>query len=234
MSNVITTEQFRDVLPKSLRHRVSDKILDEINTAISDPDALDDFRDNILSYAGILQSNNGHFRLSSYINAVKFVSHVLIDNEDKPAFIKTFPDRYARFVKEGMTKKDIASRVGAYKRTKLVTEILRRTVVPIWLLNQRYIQEAINTQVEIMHTSESDKCRVDAANSILTHLKQPEVMESTLNISVNRGSVIEDYEAAMVRMVESQYELLENGADVHTIANAPIKKIQSDDDIVDI
>ena len=86
-------------------------------------------------------------------------------------------------------------------------------------------QDALNVQHALMNNEEiSPKVRSDAANSILTHLKPPEDKNIEIDVGVNQGSVIEDYQKAMVMMVRKQKELIEAGGDLLSITNAAIKK----------
>jgi hypothetical protein len=216
----LTKEQFQAVLPIKMKKSVSTDLINEINLILQDPETLDSFKDDLLGYAQVL--NSGKYKLTSYINAVKFVSYKLLGDTNIVAFAKTFPDRYNDLVTSNKSNKEIGTYASAYNTSKLVTEIMRQTLVPIYIVNQPAVQEAINTQIDIMRTSTSDKCRVDAANSILTHLKQPEDTNLNLNIGINKGSIIDNLEDAMHRLVAKQKEVILNGGDVKQIANMPI------------
>ena len=57
---------------------------------------------------------------------------------------------------------------------------------------------------------------------MLVHLADPMEAKIELDIGVKKDNVIDDYEKAMKMMVEKQREMIEQGADVKSIANAKI------------
>ena len=83
-------------------------------------------------------------------------------------------------------------------------------MIRTWVLNQDMFQQALNVNCEIMNdVNESGKTRVEAANSILTHLKKPEVNKAELKIDVNVNDGMKALEQRLNEMAEMQQATIE-------------------------
>ena len=209
MSIPMTIEQFKEALPPKLKKSVNPELIQQITDLLSDPDMFENYRENLLGYTSVMQ--DGKFKTSEYINAVKYVSHKLMGCTNMDAYIKTFPQRYQSFVARGVAGKDIASYVTAYNKSKLVNLIFAQTMVPSYVLNQDLYQKAINVQAQLMMTATSEKVRTDAANSLLTHLKMPETQKVELDIGVKQDSSVDALRGAVMELVAQQKLALQSG-----------------------
>lgn len=219
--SALTVEQFQKALPVKVKKSVNQELIDKINQTLSDPDSYESFRDNLLSYTKVMA--DGRFKLSNYIDAVKYVSHKLMGCTNIDAYMKTFPDKYNRFVQQGVSAKDIASYVTAYNKSKLVGLIMEQTLVPSWILNQDLYQKALNVQAELMVGASSEKVRCDAANSLLTHLKMPETQKVELDIGVKEDSSIAALREATMELARQQKLAIEAGSmDAERIAHSRV------------
>jgi hypothetical protein len=203
-------EQFRQALPDKVKKSVSQELIDQVNKTLSEPELYEAYRDNLLSYARVMA--DGRFKVQEYVAAVKYVSHKLMGDTNIDAYSKTFPDKIARFTSQGVAAKDIASYVTAYNKSKLVNLVFEQSIIPSWVLNQDLYQKALNVQAELMVSANSEKVRTDAANSLLTHLKQPEVQKVQLDIGVKEDSTIGALREATMKLVAAQRLALESGA----------------------
>jgi hypothetical protein len=208
--SLLTVEQFKHALPDKVKKSVNQELIDQINTTLGDPEMYESYRDNLVSYTKVMA--DGRFKISNYIEAVKYVSHKLMGCTNIDAYIKTFPDKYNRFVLQGVLAKDIASYVTAYNKSKLVNLIFEQTLIPSYVLNQDLYQKALNVQAELMVSSHSDKVRCDAANSLLTHLKMPETQKVELEIGMREDSSIAALRATTLDLARQQRLMLEAGA----------------------
>lgn len=206
----LTVEQFKQCLPDKVKKSINQELIDQINTTLSDPELYESYRDNLLSYTKVMA--DGRFKVSSYVDAVRYVSHKLMGSTNIEAYTKTFPDKYTRFVQQGVQAKDIASYVTAYNKSKLVNLIFEQTLIPSYVLNQDLYQKALNVQADLMITSKSDKVRCDAANSLLTHLKMPETQKIELEIGVKEDSSIQALRDSTMALARQQRMMLEAGA----------------------
>ena len=206
----LTVEQFKHALPDKVKKSVNQELIDQINGTLADPEMYEAYRDNLVSYTSVM--TDGKFKISNYVEAVKYVSHKLMGCTNIDAYIKTFPDKYDRFVQQGVAPKDIASYVTAYNKSKLVNLIFEQTLIPSYVLNQDLYQKALNVQAELMVASKSDKVRCDAANSLLTHLKMPETQKVELEIGVREDSSIAALRETTLQLARQQRLMMEAGA----------------------
>ena len=207
---MMTLDQFKLALPEKVKRSVNQELVDQINTTLSDPELYEAYRDNLLSYTKVMA--DGRFKVTSYIDAVRYVSHKLMGCTNIEAYTKTFPDKYKRFVAQGVQAKDIASYVTAYNKSKLVNLIFEQTLIPSYVLNQDLYQKALNVQAELMVSANSEKVRCDAANSLLSHLKMPEVQKVELDIGMKEDGSIAALRATTLELARQQRLMVESGA----------------------
>jgi len=206
----LTVEQFKAALPEKVKKSINQELIDQINLTLAEPELYEAYRDNLMSYTKVMA--DGRFKVSNYVEAVKYVSHKLMGCTNIEAYTKTFPDKYQRFVAQGVSPKDIASYVTAYNKSKLVNLIFEQTLIPSYVLNQDLYQKALNVQAELMIHAHSEKVRSDAANSLLTHLKMPEVSKVELDVNVKEDSAIANLRATTLELARQQRLMLESGA----------------------
>lgn len=224
--STMTVEMFRQALPDKVKKSVNQELIDSINATLADPETFEAYRDNLLSYTRVMA--DGRFKIQNYIDAVRYVSHKLMGCSNIEAYTKTFPDKYARFVQQGVSGKDIASYVTAYNKSKLVNLIFEQTLIPSYVLNQDLYQKALNVQAELMVTAKSEKVRTDAANSLLSHLKMPETQKVELEIGVKEDSSINVLRQATLELARQQRLAIEAGqVNAREVAHAKL-------DIVDV
>lgn len=206
----LSKEEFKQALPKQVRGAVSDSLVNGVNQLLGEPDLAENYRDNLLGYVSVLQ--DGKYKLTDYMNAVRYVSHKLLGDSNVAAYSKTFPDRIARLQADGKDAKTISSYVAAYNKTKLVNSIFEQTLIPTHILNADIHQKAINTQAELMMTATSEKVRCEAANSLLTHLKPPETKQMQLNVKheIKEGSMIDELRKTTQELAKQQREMIAN------------------------
>lgn len=205
----ITTEVLKHSLPDKFKNSVNDELLTNINNTLSDPDLYETYRDNFLSYMSVL--NDGRYKITDYLNAVKYCTQRLMGKSQIDSYIVTFPDRYNTMIQNGKSSKDISSIVTVYNKSKLVNAIMEQSLIPSYILNQDLYQKAINVQAELMNTATSEKVRSDAANSLLTHLKPPETKKVELDIGLKQGSEVEQLRNVIAELAGKQRKFIEAG-----------------------
>ena len=208
--DVLTIDQFKAALPDKVKKSINQELIDQINATLSEPEMYETYRENLMSYTKVMQE--GKFKISEYINAVKYVSHKLMGCTNLDAYSKTFPDKIARFTAQQVASKDIASYVTAYNKSKLVNLIYEQTLIPSYVLNQDLYQKALNVQADLMVNAKSEKVKSDAANSLLTHLKPPEVKKVELDIGIKEDSSIAALRATTLELARQQRLAMEAGA----------------------
>jgi hypothetical protein len=205
----LTMEQFQAVLPKQIKASINQVLVDRINNTISDPIIREQYRDNILGFIHVMKE--GKFKMDSYLDAVRYVGFKLMGDTNTAAYVKTFPNRYQSFLANGTSEKDIASYITSYNKNKLVNLIFEQTLIPNHVLNADMYQRALNVQVELMTTANSEKVRSDAANSILTHLKPPESKKIELDIGIKEDRSISDLRESILLLGAKQREMISSG-----------------------
>lgn len=210
MSDLLTVDDFRSALPNSTRTLVTQELADKINTCIADPDAMENYRNNLLSYGAVMQT--GKFKLTDYLNAVKYVTFKYMGLLNKDAFAATFPDKMNNYATRGFNEHQISSYVASYNATKLVSTIFEVAAIPVYVANADVFQKAIQVQADLMVTAKSDKVRSDAADSLMKHLKPPEVSKIELDVKVQENDSIRDLKDTLARLSGEQAKVIESGA----------------------
>jgi len=221
---MLTLTQVQKSLPANHRHNISQDMVDQLNTLSSDPEEARYIRDNFVSFSQVLAE--GRFRVGDYVRAVMYVSHKVMGKSNLASYIATFPDRYNSMVKRGKQPKDIASIVTAYNRGQLVSKVMERAIIPTWILNQDMFQSALQVQFDLMEDIDvSSKVRCEAANSLLTHLKKPDVHKAELKIDIGMNDGMAALENTLIEMSKRQLNLIEHDPNVsaNDIASLPLK-----------
>lgn len=207
----IKLEEFKKMMPAAIRRNISQDVVDVLNNIQGDPHYVAFFRENLLGYQDVMMQ--GKFKIMSYLDAVKYVSYKLMGATNISAYTRAFPDKIIGFRANGVTEKDIASYVSAYNRSKLVNLIMAQSMIPTHVLNADIYQEAINIQLELARSANSEKVRSDAANSLLVQLKPPEIKKVELDIGIKGDeSVITALRETTMQLVKQQRMAMEAGA----------------------
>ena len=204
-------------VPPNLKNAVTDELVDRLNTVTTDQILAEEVRNNFISYASVLRE--GKFKLEDYLNAVTYVSHRLNGDTQHDAYFKTFPTRYQNLMALGKTPKEISNYVAMFNKGKLVQKIQEQTLTPAWVLNQDMFQAALNTNYQIMMDEDvSPKVRVEAANSLLTHLQKPKEVTPTVNIDLRESSGLSELKKALGQLATQQQQLIEQGGSTKDVA----------------
>lgn len=222
-----TIDSVKASVPAHMRSGVTQGLVDNLNNIALDPIMAEDIRNNFVSYSAILKE--GRFKIEEYLNAVAYVSYKIMGNTNEEAYAKTFPQRYARLITNQTSKKDIASYVSAFNKGKLVNMILEQSLVPSWVLNQDLYQKAINVQADMMQNAQSEKVRVEAANSLLTHLGKPKEGKFQINIGETENAGMKEMREALQQLAQNQQSAIASG-NMKTIDVAAHRLVKEEDD----
>ena len=205
---MLTKEEIIASLPPSVQSGVSDTLVNELNQIITDPDFREAFRDNMISYSKVL--SEGKFKLSSYMNAVMYVSYKLMGYNNLDSYAKTFASKFNAWMQQGKSAQTISAHVAMYNKSKLVNLVYAQSVIPTHVLNQDKFQEAINHQYFLMKNAASEKVQSDAANSLMIHLKPPEEKQVNLNIGLEETDSIKELKATIFELAGMQNKAIES------------------------
>ena len=218
---LMTAEELRNALPVKVKKSVNQDLIDQINSVMSEPELYEAYRNNLVSYTSVMQ--DGKFSIDQYVAAVKYVSHKLMGCSNIDAYSRTFPQKIAGFNAQGVSAKDVASYVTAYNKGKLVNLIFAQSMIPTHVLNQDLFQRALNVQADLMLNSKSDKVKCDAANSLLNHLKPPEVKKIELDVGMKEDSVLASLRKTTMELVAAQRLAIQSG--VHSAEQVGHSKV---------
>ena len=213
----LTLHQVAHALPPNLKNNVTQQLVDNINNCVADPIMAEAIKDNFLSYTQVL--NEGKFKTEDYLSAVMYVSFKLMGMTNQDAYARTFPARYRTLLNNGISAKDISSYVSMYNKGRLVNLILEKSLIPTWVLNQHIYQKAINVQADLMSNANSEMVRMQAANSILTHLAKPKEVGPLINLDLREGSGLNELKATLTQLAQQQRDLIGQGVTTKSIAD---------------
>ena len=223
----VTEEYMASIAPPKMSKKGIAAATEMMNKAI---EGMDDglgvhFRDQCIDLISCLKGESPQ-SLQQYYNAVKFLVHRMAGDSLIRAYSKTFPDRVAELQASGTPESFLYSYASIYNKTKLVVELQGRMLVPSHIMYHDYFHLAVKTQVEIMtDKSVSPKVRSDAANSLMTHLKAPEVAKAELEVKVEDNSIVDQLKTALTSLASQQKRLIDLGeADVEDVSKQVIYK----------
>ena len=215
---MLTVTDLKSALPRNFHASATQELADKINQISGDPDFADNVRNNFVSYSSVLR--DGKFKIDDYLNAVVYVSFQLMGFNNEESYKRAFPNRYSR-LKDilQLGSREISAYVSSYNKNKLVNMIREQTLIPVHVLNADLHQKAINKQAELMMTASSEKVQMEAANSLLTHLKPPETKKVELEIGLGESSGMDELRTMMAGLAQRQQELISAGVQTKTIAH---------------
>lgn len=222
---MLTEEEVKQALPPALRSSVSPALMKTLQDIAADPDSVEAIRENFITYSHVLK--DGKYKVTDYVNAVRYVSFKNMGLSNQDAYAKTFPDRYQNLIGAGRTPKEISAYVSLYHKGKLVSSIMEQTMIPVHVLFQDVFHQAIMTQAHLMVSAQSEMVRATAANSVLTHLAKPKEMVAKISMDMGESKVVEDLMSQMGKLAQMQQDLMKNGVGTKVIAGMPIIDVEA-------
>jgi hypothetical protein len=219
----MTKELTLDILKTQLdtKKPLTEAIVDELNNLIEDPDYGEELVDAYISYFSVIEKND-KWGTPKYMSAIKFFTLVESDMSLVDAYCKVFPERLQAILNLGKDRSEISGQASRYNNSKLVNDIRTMATIPVQLIHRHTFYKAIQVEADLMINARSEMVRQQAAATLIKELKPAEEQKMQLDIGV-KHSVIDDYEKAILAMVDTQQELISKGGDVKAIANASIK-----------
>lgn len=229
----VTVEELKILYPVKVAGKVLEQAAEILNTATEDMDYVmaKEFRDNCLSFIDILKNSKSRVSFADYVNACKFATFKLAGNTDVRAYALTFPARIRRMERDKVPNSHLYQYASIYSKNKTVVEVMAKLVVPTHIMFQDIFHQAVKVQSELMLDDKiSPKVRSDAANSLMTHLKTPEVKQAELKVDVQGSGAIEQLAEALGSLSGKQSEMLREGRySLKDIREATIIEVKDDD-----
>lgn len=235
MTTTLTREELKEVMPPALRRNVTQEVANRLNQLLSgDPEVCERYRENVIGYTHVLKQ--GKFKMTGYLDAVRYVTYKMMNLTNADAYSRTFPDKMVKFAADGVDAKTISTYVHGYHHSKLVTLVMDQVLVPAHIVNADIFQEAINHQVHLMRTAQSEKVQQEAANSLMTHLKRPETAKMELEVTHKDDAAVASLKEETRRLAEQQKQWIESGkATAQDVAHSKIVQGETieDGEVVD-
>lgn len=231
--DTVTVEELKQFYPVKVSNSVLEKAVEVLNGSTEDMDYVlaKEFRDNCISFIDILKNSKSRVSFEDYVNACKFATFKMAGNTDVRAYALTFPDRVRRLEREKKPNSHLYQYANIYAKNKTVTEVLAKLMIPTHVLYQDIFHQAVKTQAELMlDDTISPKVRSDAANSLMTHLKTPEIKQAEVKIDVGGSGAIEQLAEALGSLSGKQSEMLKSGSySLKDIREATIIEVTDND-----
>lgn len=208
---MLEVEEFKAAVPKHLRSSVSDELVKHVNNLMfQDPDQGEYYKDNIITYANVLQE--GKYKVQDYLAACMYVSFRNMGYTKQESWQKTFPSRYKAAVAKGRSVKAISASVSAYDKGSLVQKVYARSLVRVNIL-YRDVQYRMIENLTNMALDEdiNPRERVAASTSLLNHLKDPEENKIELDVSIKEDSIIDGLKGALKSLAKEKATQIEQG-----------------------
>lgn len=222
------TKEYMDLIlgKKRVDKPVKEKALEFINSTIrgSNPAIAEHFRNICIDVMDSMYGNGSRINLQDYLNAALFVTYRNTGDTKVKAYTKTFPDRVQRMQREGQSMTHLNSYADTYSKNQCVIDIQAKMLLPTHIVCHDLFYEAMRVTVDIMNDDKvSPKVRVDAANSIMNHTKQPEIKKQELNIKINESNEIEQLKQALFDLSAKQRnDIIEGNYSVVDVINQNI------------
>ena len=222
------TMEYMDLVlgKKRVDKPVKEKALEFINSTIrgSNPAIAEHFRSICINVMDSLYGNGSRINLQDYLNAALFVTYRNTGDTKVKAYTKTFPDRVQRMQREGQSMTHLNSYADTYSKNQCVIDIQAKMLLPTHIVCHDLFYEAMRVTVDIMNDDKvSPKVRVDAANNIMAHTKQPEIKKQELNIKINESNEIEQLKQALFDLSAKQRnDIIEGNYSVVDVINQNI------------
>lgn len=179
----------REMLPRGYRSYISEGIEEEISKIGENREVIEGiFRDNIELMRDYCGGD-----VKQYLSGVKYCAYRLLGISRCESWCRVFPEREARCRGKGGSEEEIRKRIknnaDAYNGTKLISEIMGRSLVPSWIINAPYYQEGIEKLVEIIRDDSvrNGMVKVKACEALIAATKRPEVVEQRVEIKGGDG-----------------------------------------------
>lgn len=237
----LTVEKLKSFMPKGASIEVTEAVLDKINNVGTDTGLMQEvFEEQVLSYAH-LTAGKGR-SLEKLINALKYCNLKLIEGmTNERAWAIVFPDKYDKLIRE---RRFVGSHVSMYNSSEMVVEIDKLLMVPVAIQYAPVFHSSIQKMVNLSNgigakpnDTVSAHVQLMAAVELAKLTKMPEIAKVEVDVKVNQGSIIDEYEKAINMMANAKMNELSNGGkNMYDVINAPVrakKEISDADSIIE-
>lgn len=221
------TEKLKSKLPATLVETLPDDFFDNVNKLVSNDVQADMVLETVKNYMHLVAE--GNYSYTDYLHAVLFVTFKRTGCNQKEAYRRVFPDRYARLLGDGQGT-NISSYASAYAHNKLVVSLEKCFQYPDYVMNYPARGEVLKQMYELTFDAKLDKDKVAAGKVFLDATKPPEEFDNITSAIVQNSSVVDSLKQHMALLVTQQEGMLRSGVPVKTILSNKIIDVTKDID----
>jgi hypothetical protein len=231
MSRELTLADVKSAMPLR-KGAITQEAVDIINASQNDPEFQGE---SLVQTAGIYESvlKGARASVPEYLNAIRFCAYMSTnDSNYTEAYKKVFATR--DFVQQRMNLPtndprygELTSAASRYRRTKLVTDILTASQVPLDLIFTGHRYKAIGVLAEVMESGKYDRDRINAAKELLAATKGPENMKIELDVGVSESSAVQQLNDQLAEIAGRSLKHLQAGST--SLNELGAMKVTSDD-----
>jgi hypothetical protein len=231
MSRELTLADVKSAMPLR-KGAITQEAVDIINASQNDPEFQGE---SLVQTAGIYESvlKGARASVPEYLNAIRFCEYMSThDSNYTEAYKKVFATR--DFVQQRMNLPtndprygELTSAASRYRRTKLVTDILTASQVPLDLIFTGHRYKAIGVLAEVMESGKYDRDRINAAKELLAATKGPENMKIELDVGVSESSAVQQLNDQLAEIAGRSLKHLQAGST--SLNELGAMKVTSDD-----
>lgn len=228
-SQGLTVEKLKSFMPKGASAEVTQAIVDKINNTGNETGLLQEvFEEQILSYAGLVSGKGRTFE--KLVNALKYCNLKLIPGmTNERAWAITFPDKYDKLITE---KRFAASHVSMYNSSEMVIEIDKMLMMPVAIQYAPMFHHSVKKLFDLSNgiaaggKEASPHVQFMATAELAKLTKMPETAKVEVDVKVNQGSIIDEYEKAISMMANAKLNEIKNGGNMFGTINSPVRAKQ--------
>jgi len=186
-----------------------------------------DFTDDALNYIQVLKDSGRTGTVKNYFKAVKFVSYLMMGYKVTEAYLLINPNV------ADSSDKVLEVMARRYNSSKMVSEIKKLAIVPMWLTHYHIVDDALKVQVDLMHNAKSEMVRQKASETVLNYLKKPEDNKLEIDVTVKQDEYTKSLEEAIYKLAKEQKKVLSGSVEpsrAEEIINVDILKIEDEND----
>lgn len=235
MGQLLTLDDVKQAMPKK-KNYITQEAVDIINASLTEPEFQgESLLQTAATYESVLR--NARASVPEYLNAIRFCAYLMTnDSNYTEAYKKVFADR--DFVKaraslptDSSQYGELTSAASRYRRSKLVTDILTASQVPLDLIFTGHRYKAIGVLAEIMESGRYDRDRINAAKELLAATKGPDNVKIELDVGISESSAVQQLNDQLAEIAGRSLTHLQAGStNLNELGAMKVKH----DDIIDV
>lgn len=216
MGKLLTIDEVKSAMP-SKKGFITQEAVDIINASMADPEFQgESLLQTAATYESVLRGARAS--VPEYLNAIRFCSYMMTNNSNyTEAYKKVFMDRDFVKLRHHLPTTDsrygeLTSAASRYRRTKLVTDILTASQVPLDLIFTGHRYKAIGVLAEVMENGKYDRDKINAAKELLAATKGADNVKIELDVGVSESSAVQQLNDQLAEIAGRSLKHLEAGS----------------------